>query len=107
MDAILTERRTAVFHDVWLAALAAADRLTGWSVASADARTGAIVLLTADLLGRNAEPAELRIALDALGLTVISLAVPGDSGAAARGRIRRRGPRLMRRIDRALAHRTK
>ena len=103
MRAILTERRTAVFHDVWMAALAAVDRLNGWSVTSADARTGAIALHTADLLGRQAEPAELQIALDALGLTVITLSVSGESGGARQARLRRRGARLLRRIDSALA----
>lgn len=105
-SAILTERRSEVYHDVWMAAVATATALRGWSVTRADSRNGTITLITADLLGRHPETAELEIGLDAVGLTIITLSRPEDSGDAARTRIRRRGARLLRRLGRLLARRS-
>lgn len=102
---ILTERRSEVFHDVWQAALAAAEDLRGWSVQTADSQNGAATLVTADRLGRKPEGAELRIGLDEFGRTTITLSAPMGAGDEARTRIRRRGARLLRRIGRHLSRR--
>lgn len=91
---------TAVFHDVWVAAIAAVEALRGWSITSSDSRAGTIDLVTADRLGRSPAPARLHLSLDEVGLTRLEIraAAPGARGT----RDRRRARRLLARIERHL-----
>ena len=93
---------TAVFHDVWVAMLAAAGALRGWTVTAADSRAGTATIATADLLGRSPAVAEVRLSLDPLGLTLLEVHLPATERPEP-ARDARRARRLLRRVDRLLA----
>lgn len=89
------------FESVWTAALRAAGTLRGWTVATADARTGEIRAVVVSRTWRRTTEMCITISLDEVGLTTVLV------DALPRGRIRWGASRLRRRylltLDRSVA----
>lgn len=99
-DPRLRGRAYAVpYVDVWEAALATAAATRGWTVAGADTKDGVFRTEARTLLWRFTDDVEVRLSLDADGMTRVDVSSASRVGRADLGANARRIARFLHRLD--------
>lgn len=98
------ERSYAIaFREVWEAALATVESLSGWTLIERDPRAGELRLDTSNRLGRAPLEARVQVWLDDLGQTRVDVHFAGLERRTATSGERRRASRFLARLDRRLS----